>query len=242
MPVKSTMSPLLRSQLLGCSEEHILELPGHFGVRMHQSVIQPLQQLIKASQDEGFDLRVASGFRSFDRQLLIWNKKCRGERPVYDKQGHEIDIQQCSGVEKIWAILHWSALPGTSRHHWGTDCDIYDAAAIPAGYQLQLHSDEYTVNGLFAPMMEWLSEYLQESHAPDFYRPYMDGSSGIATELWHLSYRPVASRYEQQFSLSLLREYLEQLPEHQAIEEQEVLLDNLESIYDNFIKLKTPIN
>ena len=34
---------------------------------------------------------------------------------------------------RIDAILCWSALPGGSRHHWGTDCDVIDAAALPAG-------------------------------------------------------------------------------------------------------------
>ncbi len=36
-------------------------------------------------------------------------------------------------AERVAAILVWSALPGASRHHWGTDCDVIDAAALPPG-------------------------------------------------------------------------------------------------------------
>ena len=33
----------------------------------------------------------------------------------------------------IETILLWSALPGGSRHHWGTDVDVFDAAAVAPG-------------------------------------------------------------------------------------------------------------
>ena len=33
------------------------------------------------------------------------------------------------------AILLWSALPGASRHHWGTDFDVFDRAAVPPDYR-----------------------------------------------------------------------------------------------------------
>jgi len=39
--------------------------------------------------------------------------------------------------EKIASILRWSALPGTSRHHWGTDLDIIDAKALTAEMKVQ---------------------------------------------------------------------------------------------------------
>ena len=35
-------------------------------------------------------------------------------------------------------ILEWSALPGASRHHWGSEFDVFDLAALPEGYRVQL--------------------------------------------------------------------------------------------------------
>ena len=235
------MSHLSVQQLLGCHENHLALLPGHGNIKMHREVIAPLGELIKASQVAGFNLRVASGFRSFERQQLIWNKKCLGERPVLDADGFELDVNQLSAEQKIFAILRWSALPGASRHHWGSECDIYDAAAIDADYQLQLHPDEYTGNGPFAPMMVWLEQYLQQTS--DFYRPYWDNPSNetlqgvsqrVAPEPWHLSYRPIALECEKQLSLSLLREHLQG---EENLEEKQLLLAVLDKIYDRFVRL-----
>ncbi|ODS24812.1 peptidase [Candidatus Endobugula sertula] len=228
------MSSLLEWQLLGQNEDHLQTLPDHQGVRMHQGVIAPLMTLIQHARQAGFQLRVTSGFRSFERQLGIWNDKCRGLRAVLDSRGDELDIHSLSSLEKVMAILRWSALPGASRHHWGTDCDIYDAAAVSKDYQPQLHPNEYTGSGPFAPMIEWLSKYLQQPDSLAFFRPYLHDHDGVAPELWHLSYSPVSSEYEQHLSLSLIREQLNNL---QIIEEKSTLLENLGIIYARFIRM-----
>ena len=256
---------LLGAQLLGYSDDHVVALPNHMGIYIHRDVVNPLQQLMHDAKQAGFQLQVASGFRHFDRQLLIWNNKCSGKRAILNDAGEAIDVNTLSAIEKVYAILRWSALPGASRHHWGTDVDIYDAAAMPTDYQLQLHPDEYTGAGLFAPMMKWLDDYLQHNNAPDFFRPYLHDSGGVSPELWHISYRPVARRYEQQFSLALLQDHLSKLsakssttesldaspllslvPPHPCstgqksravLEEQATVLKNLSTIYQRFICL-----
>ena len=53
-------------------------------------------------------------------------------------------------------------LPGASRHHWGHDVDIYDAAAMPEGYQIQLTPEEVEGAGIFAPMHDWLDRYFDK--------------------------------------------------------------------------------
>jgi hypothetical protein len=51
--------------------------------------------------------------------------------PLLDAHNQPLDALQLGETERLHAILHWSALPGTSRHHWGTDLDIYDPTACP---------------------------------------------------------------------------------------------------------------
>ena len=76
------------------------------------------------------------GLRDFDRQLLLpWNRKWRGERPLHDREGRLLDPARLDDAGRVQAILCWSAIPG-SRHHWGTDVDVIDAAAMPPGYQV----------------------------------------------------------------------------------------------------------
>jgi LAS superfamily LD-carboxypeptidase LdcB len=125
-----------------------------------------------------------------------------------DPFGKPINIQKLSPWQKIQAILRWSALPGASRHHWGTDFDIYDASAMPENYQIQLIPEEVQGNGLFAPMHNWLDSYL-ESGKTDFYRPYKVDKGGIAPERWHLSYRPLANKYAEILTRELLAARLE---------------------------------
>ena len=106
-----------------------------------------LWQLRALAGKQGFDLRICSSFRSFERQLAIWNNKASGLRPVLDDSGAEININQLGEWQQAQAILRWSALPGASRHHWGTDFDIYDASAIDSDYRIQLTPEEVEGEG-----------------------------------------------------------------------------------------------
>lgn len=170
---------------------------------IHKQVLTPFLELQNAAQKAGFDLKICSAYRSFDRQMLIWNAKASGMRPVMDPFGQPINIQNLNPWQKIQAILRWSALPGASRHHWGTDFDVYDASAMPEGYQIQLTPNEVQGDGLFAPMHDWLDGYLDSAES-GFYRPYAVDKGGIAPERWHLSYRPIADKYAQMLSHELL--------------------------------------
>ncbi len=247
MPAKLNYPSLAYAELFGCTQAHLSPVAGQQGVFMHKAVEAPLMQLAKAASDAGFDLRIASGFRSFERQRLIWNEKCVGLRTIFDRNGKPLVHASLSVLEKIEAILHWSALPGASRHHWGSECDIYDAAAMPADYRLQLHPSEYLSGGLFHPMMQWLEEYLKTPDGSGFYRPYFSSKTqsvlsesatyGVAQEPWHLSYRPVADGYASRLSCSSLKEYLQQLSSDHRIEDQEVVINHLESIFERYILL-----
>ena len=56
---------------------------------LHTDVFGPFSVLQSAAENEGFDLQVASGFRSYERQLLIWNEKATGKRPLLDNFGQQ---------------------------------------------------------------------------------------------------------------------------------------------------------
>jgi len=197
--------------ITGTTETHLVYLDQSLysapSVQVHQLVLEPLTELREAANQLGFGLCLCSGFRSFERQLQIWNGKASGQRPVVDASGNPIDIQDLSPWDQVQAIMRWSALPGASRHHWGTDFDIYDVTAMPEGYQLQLTPEETQGQGLFAPMHAWLDTHLPTT---DFYRPYAMDRGGIAPERWHLSYRPLADRYADSVDRSQLEARLRQ--------------------------------
>lgn len=197
---------------------------------IHKQVLQPLIDLQLAGREAGFDIKICSAFRSFERQLFIWNGKASGMRPVMDPFGKAINIQELSSWQKIQAILRWSALPGASRHHWGTDFDIFDANAIPENYQIQLTPEEVQGDGLFAPMHDWLDDYLK-SEKTNFYRPYALDKGGIAPERWHLSYRPLADQYAQMLNIDVLSSRLKD----SNLILLDVVLEYLDDIFQRYI-------
>lgn len=215
--------------LLGLDERELIETP-LLACRVHRDMLDSLLFLEARAASAGFILKVASSYRSFERQLLIWNNKARGLRPVLNDAGEIIDINMLSARDKVFAILRWSALPGASRHHWGTDIDVYDASRIIADYQLQLTVAETQGDGPFAEFHRWLSEELFLSNS-NFYRPYTEDRGGVAPEPWHLSYAPLATIFSRQLTQELLRQQLEQVD----IELKQAVLDNLDEIYQRFI-------
>ncbi len=219
--------------LTGSTERHLTDL--HSGqaegaMLVHQDIVVPLTELQQNAAASGFDLRLCSGFRSFDRQLHIWNAKLSGLRPVVDDRGALINLELLSPWQQIQAVMRWSALPGASRHHWGTDIDIYDRAAMPADYQLQLIPAEVEGQGMFAPMHDWLDEKLADQ---GFYRPYGTDTGGVAPERWHISYRPLA----QTFAQRLTAEVLEQRLQGTELLLLDVVLDHLDEILQRYIQV-----
>ena len=197
---------------------------------IHKQVLTPFLDLQEAAKNAGFAIKICSAYRSFDRQLLIWNGKASGMRPVMDPFGKPINIQALSPWQKIQAILRWSALPGASRHHWGTDFDIFDAKAMPEGYKIQLSPEEVQGDGLFAPMHDWLDSYI-DSGQTDFYRPYAVDKGGIAPERWHLSYRPLAETYAKMLSGDVLTNRLKR-SNLMLLDE---VLEHLDTIFQRYI-------
>jgi len=188
-------------QLTGRSREHLTELSDP-RCSLHKEAAVPFLAMRAAAAVDGIDLVAFSSFRDFERQLTIWNEKFRGLRPMQDRLGRALNVGALSPAERVGAILWWSALPGTSRHHWGTDFDVMDLATLPAGYRVQVTPAEYQAGGPFHRLTNWLDRHM---HAFGFYRPYATDRGGVSPEPWHLSYAPVALRAERALSVTGLR-------------------------------------
>ncbi|OXY82278.1 M15 family metallopeptidase [Oceanimonas doudoroffii] len=193
--------------LLGLNEGHLVQLaePGH---RLQAEARDAFVALQAAAAGAGFMLAPASSFRGFDRQLAIWNGKFEGSRPLLDAHSQPLDALALSEPERIHAILRWSALPGTSRHHWGTDLDIYDPRLLPTGGKLQLEPWEYEQGGYFYPLSQWLAANMERF---GFYLPYAV-AAGVGAEPWHLSYRPLSQECERQLTPALVADAIAARP------------------------------
>ena len=84
--------------------------------KLQKEAFDAFQDMKKAALKEGITIKIVSGYRSFNRQKNIWNRKYN----LYISQGLVPN-------EALQKIIEYSTLPGSSRHHWGTDIDIIDA-------------------------------------------------------------------------------------------------------------------
>lgn len=216
--------------LLGLAEHNLVAIP-ELGCQVHYQVVEPLLQLCDSARAAGFDLQVASSFRGFERQRLIWNAKAAGQRPVFDNAGQQLDMTVLTDIEKVHAILRWSTLPGASRHHWGTDLDVYDSSAIAADYRVQLTRSECVGSGPFAAFHCWLADLIADGKSCGFYRPYAKDCGGVAPEPWHLSYIPLAQAYAHQRTEALLRQQLEA----SDIALKPCVLEHLSDLYQRYV-------
>jgi len=214
-------------ELTGRARTHIIDLQEP-RCALHYEVIASFLAMRDAAQVDGVELSIASSFRDFDAQLAIWNRKWSGERPLYDRAGRVLERARMADSDVVDAILCWSAVPGGSRHHWGTDLDVFDAAALTDGYKLQLIPSEYAKDGIFSRLSAWLQINMQRF---GFFRPYRTDRGGVSPEPWHLSYAPVSVPALESLSLSMLRQVLES----SSIAGKPQVLGRLPEIYTRFL-------
>ena len=139
----------------------------------------------EAALQGGIDLKIASATRNFDYQKKIWNNKWTGYTIV---DGQDLSKSIPDGLERFEKILEYSAVPGASRHHWGTDIDINDA------------NPEYFVTQNGKKVYEWLVQnastfgFCQTYSVKNYTRP-----TGYSEEKWHWSYLPLARTFTEEY-------------------------------------------
>jgi LAS superfamily LD-carboxypeptidase LdcB len=220
-------------ELTGRARTHVVQMDEpRFAA--HPGVVDAFLGMRREALLVGIDLTPYSSFRDFEAQLRIWNDKFSGKRPLYDADGKALNFATLSEREIVKYILHWSALPGASRHHWGTEIDVVDAAAMRNGYRAQLLPEEFREGGAFFAMHQWLDANIARF---GFFRPYARDLGGVFPEPWHLSYAPISTQLIDLMSPQLL---------HDAIASTDILgkaiaLEMIPSIYENQVmKISLP--
>ncbi len=126
----------------------------------------------------GFKIKVVSSYRNHAHQNRIWKGK-------YNK----FTAKGLSPNQAISKIIEYSTIPGTSRHHWGTDIDIVDGNVTqPKSLLLAKHFEE---NGPFCKFKEWMDI---NASTFGFHLVYTDdiNRKGFKYEPWHYSYAPLS--------------------------------------------------
>ncbi len=145
---------------------------------------------------EGINIQVVSSYRDFNHQNRIWTRKYN----KYTKQG-------LSSEKSIKKIIEYSTIPGTSRHHWGTDLDIIDSNSKQP--KNVLNAEHFHGNGPFCILKEWMDVH---ANSFGFYLVYTDNANrkGFKYEPWHYSYKPLSKQYLEDYQKLNLIEILKQ--------------------------------
>jgi len=151
---------------------------------MRKEALEKYELMYKAAAKEGIVLKILSATRPFDIQKSIWERKWTGKQ----KSNGAFLPESLKGKDRALKILEVSSMPGTSRHHWGTDIDINDVEfaywSTPVGVK--------TYNWLVA-----------HAHEYGFCQPYSkmgaDRPEGYMEEKWHWSYMPLAREFIEKY-------------------------------------------
>ena len=137
-----------------------------------QPVYEAYKKMYEAALADGVKLIITSGHRTFVEQIYEWELRWNNPRT---------ETVFANEAEKAKFVLQYRAMPGTTRHHWGTDIDLnsFETAYLRTETGIKVY--------------EWLNK---NAATYGFYQPYTQldekRSTGYQEEKWHWSYKPLA--------------------------------------------------
>lgn len=193
----SQAQPINKAYLLGQFDEtkdnHFVKIDSQYargsavGKFLRRESYDAFVKMAEAAKKEGFTLFIISATRNFNAQKSIWENKWNGKTLVEGKKLTTItDLP-----ERAKMILLYSSMPGTSRHHWGTDMDLNSL------------NNSYFASGEGLKIYQWLQTHAAEFGFCQPYTSKSSGRTGYEEEKWHWSYLPLSSE--------LLKEYKKQI-------------------------------
>ncbi|MBK8720807.1 MAG: M15 family metallopeptidase [Saprospiraceae bacterium] len=159
---------------------------------LRKEAYEAFEKMWVAAKKDDVTIVISSATRNFEYQKKIWEEKWNGKRRLEDGT---LATEISDPSERAKKILQYSAMPGSSRHHWGTDFDI------------NALNNAYFSKGKGKKLYDWLQKNAEKF---GFRQPYSAFETGRATgyneEKWHWSYFPIANELTN-LSANLLQDY-----------------------------------
>ena len=149
------------------------------GLYLQTEALAAFKKMHAQASKDGVKLTIISATRNFKAQKAIWEGKWSGARKL--SGGIDASKMFANPKDRALEILKWSSMPGTSRHHWGTDID------------LNALTNSFFESGEGEKIYLWLTK---NAHEYGFCQPYSpkgaNRPNGYNEEKWHWSYKPAA--------------------------------------------------
>jgi LAS superfamily LD-carboxypeptidase LdcB len=168
-PVKHPLFVKLADLGIPCDRPHYLR----------REAAESLKKMYLAMKKDlpGVKFWVQSSTRNWDTQKAIWERRWAGLAAGKKKM---------TEPEIAAEILRSSSVPGTSRHHWGSDFDM------------NILKNAYYEKGDGARLYAWMKS---RAHEFGFCQPFSAGrKTGYMEERWHWSYMPLARDFQRQWN------------------------------------------
>ncbi len=154
--------------------------------RLRAEVLGKVRDMALAlCRETGERLWLESDHRSASEQLKIWRDHAGNPAQLARERGCKLPAAGAARRQAIaLCILKYNSMPGTSRHHWGTDIDLNSTEnaywSTPRGRKLKA----------------WLDKNAARFGFCQVYAPNADGTprKGYKDEAWHWSYTPFAAQ------------------------------------------------
>ena len=149
------------------------------GMILRKESFEAFKKMWEAAQKDKINLKIISSTRNFSQQKKIWEGKWERFAP---------DAPQPK--DRALKILEFSSMPGSSRHHWGSDIDLND-----------LNNAAFEKGGKYQNVYAWLSEH---AHEYGFCQPYTASRPhGYHEEKWHWSYSPLSKPFLEEYQKNI---------------------------------------
>lgn len=194
-PIKSfafIQNKFTRDELIGKGNPNLLGEK----FKMQKDTYASFLKMKAEASKENISIELVSAYRSFDKQKQIFENKYR----LFLSEG-------LTPLEAINKIIEYSTIPGTSRHHWGTDIDIIDANAPRP--ESVLEEEHFYGNGPYCKLKEWLNI---NATSFGFYEVYTNNPDrkGFKHEPWHFSYASISKPMLEEYKKLDLKKVFEE--------------------------------
>jgi len=146
-------------------------------IYMRKEAYDAWKNMHAAAAKDGINLIIISATRNFDYQKGIWERKW-----------NDAKYKGKTDTETALNILKYSSMPGTSRHHWGTDVDFNSV------------TPSYFTSGNGKKIYDWLTKNAATYGFAQTYTSKKNGRTGYEEEYWHWSYMPLSSMLLKQYN------------------------------------------
>ena len=140
------------------------------GYYLRTETLNAFSAMHAAAKKQGINIMIRSATRNFSNQHFIWERKWKDKSRASLKP-----------AARALNILKYSSMPGTSRHHWGTEIDINS------------FSNRWFAAGKGLRLFKWMNNNAAKY---GFHRPYTvknkSRPNGYNEEKWHWSFTPLS--------------------------------------------------